>query len=109
MSRSLCFLLALQVRGWMRNLGRGLRTVKGALVALFGVGFLALWLLSVALTPTSSIIPEELRRYGPAFFLLYCLLTVILSRGERALYFSPGEVNFLFGRQERNTRHFFEV
>ena len=36
--------------------------------------------------------------------LLYCLLNVAFHPGERAIYFSPGEVNFLFpapfGRRE---------
>jgi hypothetical protein len=40
--------------------------------------------------------PEGLRRYGPLFFLLYCLLTIFRLGEQRALYFNPAEVNFLF-------------
>src|SRR5262249_26284058 len=38
----------------------------------------------------------QVRRYGPAFLVLYCLVNVLLTSGERALYFNPAEVNFLF-------------
>jgi hypothetical protein len=99
-------LIALQLRGWGRYLGRNLRTVRGALTALLGGGFFVLWLLTVLLAPDSGvrIDPETLRRNGPAFLVAYCLMNVFVTSGERAIYFSPGEVNFLFagpfGRRE---------
>jgi hypothetical protein len=104
-SRALAFLIALQARGWVRFLGRNLRTVRGALTALLGASFFLLWLLAVLIRPEGvGIQPETLRRNGPAFLLLYCLMNVFISTGERAIYFSPGEVNFLFagpfGRRE---------
>ncbi len=106
MSRGLVFLIGLQVRGWLRFLGRNLRTVRGALTAAVGGGVFGLWLLTFLLPSREAarIDPETLRRNGPAFLLLYCLLNVFLSSGERSIYFSPGEVNFLFagpfGRRE---------
>jgi hypothetical protein len=52
----------------------------------------------------ARIDPETLRRNGPAFLVAYCLMNVFVTSGERAIYFSPGEVNFLFagpfGRRE---------
>jgi hypothetical protein len=42
--------------------------------------------------------------YGPEVLLLYCLANVLGSSGERAVYFTPGEIQFLFpgpfGRRE---------
>jgi hypothetical protein len=100
-------LIGLQLRGWVRYLGRNLRTVRGAVTALIGGGFFALWLTAVLLSPGGGgarVDPDALRRFGPAFLLFYCLMNVFVSTGERAIYFAPGEVNFLFagpfGRRE---------
>jgi hypothetical protein len=96
--RALVLLIALQLWGWVRYLGRGLRTMRGALTALVGGGFFAAWMAAVLLTPDGGmrIAPDALRRNGPAFLLAYCLMNVFVSTGERAVYFSPGEVTFLF-------------
>jgi hypothetical protein len=105
-SRALVLLIALQLRGWGRYLGRNLKTLRGALTALLGGGFFVLWLLTALLAPDGGvrIDPETLRRNGPAFLVAYCLMNVFVTSGERAIYFSPGEVNFLFagpfGRRE---------
>ncbi len=105
MSAALWLLLGLQTRGFFRFLGRNLRTVKGALTALLGFGAFALWVTSVVLTPTTRRLEaEQILLYGPEVLLLYCLANVLGSSGERAVYFSPGEVQFLFpgpfGRRE---------
>jgi hypothetical protein len=104
-SAALWLLLGLQIKGWFRFLGRNLRTVKGALTALLGLGAFVLWVTSVVLTPsTRRLEAEQLLLYGPEVLLLYCLANVLGSSGERAVYFSPGEVQFLFpgpfGRRE---------
>ena len=39
---------------------------------------------------------HNLRDVGPALLLLYCFMNVVFSTGERAIYFPPAEVNFLF-------------
>jgi hypothetical protein len=95
----------MQLRGWLRYLGRNLRTVRGALTALLGITFFGLWLTAFFIAPERTRVqPDVLRRDGPAVLLLYCLMNVIISPRERAIYFSPGEVNFLFtgpfGRRE---------
>jgi Putative ABC exporter len=96
-NRALWFLLFLQFRGWWRKLWNSLRTVKGALLVLLGASVFGLWILSVLLTPAQAgADPDTLRRYGPTALLVYCFLSVILSRGERGLYFSPAEINLLF-------------
>jgi hypothetical protein len=96
-SRGLWLLLGLQIQGWFRFLGRNLRTVKGALLALLGLGMFVLWLTSWALTPSRrGMEPEKILLYGPLVLLVYCLSNVLLSSGERAIYFAPAEINFLF-------------
>ena len=37
-----------------------------------------------------------IREFGPLALFAYCLLNVLLSSGERAVTYSPAEVNFLF-------------
>jgi Putative ABC exporter len=104
-NRALWLLLGLQLRGWLRVGTRSLGTVKGALLAMVGLGVFALWLGSLFLTErTPACTREKILEYGPVGLLIYCLLNVVSTSGERAVYFSPGEVNFLFpapfGRRE---------
>jgi Putative ABC exporter len=104
-NRALWLLLGLQLRGWLRYLTRSLGTVKGALLAAVGLVVFLLWVGSIFLArPTPSYTREQIQQYGPLALLLYCLLNVLSTSGERAIYFSPGEVNFLFpapfGRRE---------
>ncbi len=98
MPRALWLLLGLQTRAWLRSAGRSLGTVKGALLVLLGLAVFLPWMLSLFLTPatSASMSAEVVRTWGPGWLLLYCVLNVLLSSGERALYFNPAEVQFLF-------------
>jgi hypothetical protein len=98
MNRALWLLIGLQTWGWLRFLGRSLRTVKGALLALVGLVVFVTWLAPVVLAPRTAAAanPDTIRRWGPVGLLVYCLLNVLVSSGERAVYFAPAEVNFLF-------------
>lgn len=97
MPASLWFLIQLQLRGWLRLFLRNLSTVKGLLLAIVGGLVFLPWVASLLLTPRSQTVPaENVLLYGPPILLVYCLLNVLLSSGERAIYFTPGEVNFLF-------------
>ncbi len=105
MNRALWLLLGLQLRGWGRNLVSSLQTVKGALLAAVGLSVFLLWFGSLVLaTPSPTYTEDQIREWGPIGLILYCLLNVFSTPGERAIYFSPGEVNFLFpapfGRRE---------
>jgi hypothetical protein len=105
MNPALWLLIGLQLRGWLRYLLRGLRTVKGLALALVGGGVFLCGVLPVVLLPTGKPMPtEQVRLYGPAGLLLYCVLNVLASTGERSVYFTPAEVSFLFpgpfGRRE---------
>ena len=100
MSGALWLLIGLQLRGWSRYLLGRLLTLKGALLATLGGTFFVLWAASVcfaqAATPRSGLEPLYVQRAGPGVLLVYCVLNVLLSSGERGVYFSPAEVNFLF-------------
>jgi hypothetical protein len=98
LDRSLWLLLGLRLWGWLRRLGRMMKTVRGALLMVIGTAVVALWLLSV-LWQSPSRTPEHLadvRRYGPLVFVAFFLLNLLFSTGERAITFTPAEVNYLF-------------
>jgi hypothetical protein len=98
MNGALWLLIGLHLRGWFRYLLRSLRTVKGALLALIGAAVFVPWMAAVVLAPRQSggWLSGDLRETGPALLLLYCLMNVVFSTSERAIYFPPAEVNFLF-------------
>jgi hypothetical protein len=102
--RALWLLLALRFHGWLRRFGRSMRSVKGVLLTLVGLLFLVPWLVSTFMPQPGGAAAqfelvhhlESVRRFGPMVIFTYCLLSLFLSTGERAIYFSPAEVNFLF-------------
>ncbi len=102
MRRALWLLVFLGLRARYRRLLRGLRTVRGVLLILIGVGFFALIALGPALTAGMAPRPEipqenlPLQRFGPVGLLAFCLLSVFGSSKYRGVYFSPAEVDFLF-------------
>lgn len=97
MNGALWLLIGFQGRGWLRYLGRSLRSFRGAMLAAVGFSVVGLWAWSVLSMPsTAAVDPERVRLYGPAGLLLYCVLNVLVSNEERAVYFTPAEVNFLF-------------
>ena len=96
MDRALWLLIQLQLRGWLRSLGRSLRSPKGLLLALLGLIVFIPWLLVLLTSRNQALSAENVRTTGPAFLLAYCFMNVLLSSGERAVYFSPAEVTFLF-------------
>lgn len=96
MGRALWLLIGLQAKGWLRFLTRNLRSVRGALLAGIGLLVFLPWLLTKLLSGDQGFPREGLLIYGPAFLIVYCLSNVLFSSGERAVYFTPAEVNFLF-------------
>jgi ABC-2 type transport system permease protein len=102
MPRALWLLSWLRFVGWVRRLGRMLRTVKGALLTLFVAILFALWVFSVVVAafvrPATERVgtPELARMYGPMALLAYCLLLLALPSSERMIAFTPAEINFLF-------------
>ncbi|HEX8199784.1 MAG TPA: putative ABC exporter domain-containing protein, partial [Isosphaeraceae bacterium] len=99
MDPALWLLLRLRLRGWLRRLGRSLATVKGALLTALGLLLFTPQLLGFVLMAGLRSSPahlEAVRRFGTLGLFASCVLTLLLSSGERALYFSPAEVSFLF-------------
>ena len=98
MDRALWMLLGLQAKSLLRRFSRGAKTVKGALFLTIGLAVFALWLfpalLSANIGPRSD--PASVRAVAPVALLVACLLTVLTAGGERAIVFTPAEVDFLF-------------
>jgi hypothetical protein len=99
-------LLSLRMRGMRRRMLRGIKTPKGALFFAMGVLMFATWLGPSVIFAfrDQAANPNQLEATMPLIIIGMCLLTLISSAGERAIYFSPGEVEFLFpgpfGRRE---------
>jgi uncharacterized protein (UPF0333 family) len=98
----LFFLLWLRLRGWARRVGRGMKTVRGALLAALGGFILLSWVFSLII---GQVAPwreqqvtdlEQVRLYGPLILLGYCILAATTTAGERAISFSPAETAILF-------------
>ncbi len=98
MDRALLLLHFLRTKGLLRRWGKTLRSVKGILFTLVGMLVFVPWILSVFFAPRSqsSVDPATMRRFGPLGLLLYAILSIALSTGERVLYFTPAEIGFLF-------------
>ena len=81
-----------------RKAGRGLGTRRGALFFLLGLAVFVLWLvppLVMSVRGEKGNI-ETFQTIMPLGILGMCLFSLMTSAGERAIYFSPGEVEFLF-------------
>src|SRR5262249_56872892 len=99
MDRALWLLLGLRLKGGLRRFGRSLRSVKGILLTLVGLVVFLPYVITAFFARQAHGGPERLdgvRAVGPLMLLAYCVLTLIFSSGERAIYFSPAEVDFLF-------------
>jgi Putative ABC exporter len=101
MHPSLYKLMMLTAKSNVRRLFRGARSVRGAFLIIFTIGLFAMMLvpsLVVALMrDRPAAFPSGLAEpYLPLGLLSISLLFVFTSAGERALYFSPPEVDFLF-------------
>jgi Putative ABC exporter len=103
MDRALWLLLWLRFIGWFRRLGRGTRSVRGVLLLVVGLLFFACVFLNPVIAylvgpvqPGEDNTLEHMRRFGPVGLFAYCAMNLVFSTGERAISFSPAEVNFLF-------------
>jgi len=102
MHPALSKLLLLSIKAAFRRMFRGARSVRGAFLLLFTIGFLSLMIgpsLAVALMrgrPGGPVMTGWVDPYLPLMLLGMCVLFVFTAAGERALYFTPAEVDFLF-------------
>jgi hypothetical protein len=98
LDRSLWLLLWLRARALVRRWGQNFRTLKGLLLAVVGGLVFGSMLLPMLFTPRIQTEGqnEAIRRYGPLALLLYCVLNVMLTTGDRVVSYTPAEVCFLF-------------
>jgi hypothetical protein len=94
----LLVLYRLQSRAVFRRLVGNLRSVKGVFLALFGVAVIGLWLApslwQAMRSPRTD--PRVVQDAVPILLLATCLLQAFTSGGDRAIAFTPAEVDFLF-------------
>jgi hypothetical protein len=97
--KALLLLLRMNAFATIRRLVAGIRTPKGALVSLFMLGFAMLILVpNAAMFFNRDGPPPSLAfiEYAPLALFAYMILTLLTSAGEKAIAFSPSEVDFLF-------------
>jgi hypothetical protein len=96
--RALVTLSMLQAGALARRVGRTLKSVKGALLFAFGFAVVTLWLApsvwQAMVMPRTD--PRVVLEWGPVFLLASVILTVVTSGGDKAITFTPAEVDFLF-------------
>jgi hypothetical protein len=92
-------LIKLQFRAALRRITKNLRSVKGIMLSLLGMAVFVPWLLSIfspKLGGSGPMNVELINRFGPFAMLAYAMMSMALSTGEGALFFTPAEVEFLF-------------
>jgi Putative ABC exporter len=93
-------------KAFARRVTRNIKTPKGALFFLLGIGVFGMMIAPhvFLMHKGKTFDPEKLQSTMPFIILGLCAFSLVSSAGERALYFSPGEVSFLFagpfGRRE---------
>jgi len=98
MDSALVLLWRLRLQAFFRRWGKNLRSAKGIGLTLLGLLIFVPWMGSILFTPKSvpAINVTSVRRFGPLVLLAYAFLSMIFSTGERALFFNPAEIAFLF-------------
>ena len=103
MHAALWKLYRLRVRGSIRSIAGKLKSLRGALLAAFTLLVLGMMLgpnLAIAFTIDRSAAighgVNALSEMIPVAMLLLVVVNIVTSLGERAIYFSPSEVDFLF-------------
>ncbi len=85
----------LRLRGTLRRLGRAFKSVRGALLAAFGLLILVLLVLPTFSPEYLRSDPAVVRAIAPLAILLFCLMS-LLTAPDKAINFSMAEVEFLF-------------
>src|SRR5438552_1277535 len=96
--RALLKLIRLQARAFRRRSLRGVKTWRGALFLGLGLIGFALWLgtslINAMLAKRPE--PEKVKLFFPLAMLGICVSNLASSAGDRAIAFTPPEVDFLF-------------
>lgn len=98
MPPALILLMRLQARALLRRTVRGARRPRGIIFLCVGVAAFMLWLgpsiLHAYLVRGHDA--EKLRLTFPLAMLAFCVINLVTTAGERAVAFTPAEVDFLF-------------
>src|SRR4051794_19338727 len=91
-------LIFLHAKAVARRSVRGMGSVRGAVFLTIGVVAFALWLgsslIAGAFRPQTD--PSQVRTFFPLWLLAICAMNLVTNAGERAIAFTPPEVDFLF-------------
>lgn len=98
MHPALLILLRLSVRSLIRRILHSLKTPRGAIFLGLSLFMLCLWVGPTILAAFTNerADPESVRVLAPLALLGMCVGVTVTSAGERAVYFTPDEVDFLF-------------
>jgi hypothetical protein len=103
MNPALFTLLRLQFTGYFRRMTRGARSPRRAIFMVIGMGMILLWLGSVSISLLAGrqhsahlAAPHRFRAVAPLALLSLCVLMIVSSSGDKAVAFTPGEVDMLF-------------
>src|SRR6185503_17174873 len=98
MHRGLLKLMRFQARSVVRRIFRGAKTPRGAVFLFLGSIIFVMWfggtLVNAFIIPRAD--PSQVSLYFPLAMLGFCVMTLITSAGDRAIAFTPAEVDFLF-------------
>jgi hypothetical protein len=91
-------LILLHAKAVARRSVRGMGTVRGAVFLTIGAIAFFLWLGSSFIGGTfrTQTDPAQVRTFFPLWLLAICALNLVTNAGERAIAFTPPEVDFLF-------------
>jgi hypothetical protein len=94
----LILLLGLRLRGWLRRAGRSLSSVKGIVLTILGLLVFAPTIMAMFFDRGARTLNtvEMWQRFMPWGLLAYSILTLVFTRAEQAVVFSPAEMQFLF-------------
>jgi hypothetical protein len=91
-------LIALHGNARLRRSLRGVLTVRGATFLVLSGLIIAIWLASgfFGADRAEHADPDTVRTFFPIWLLTICVLNLMTSAGERAIAFTPPEVDLLF-------------
>lgn len=97
MHPALLKLIRLQLRGWIRRQFKG-GSLRRTVFMILGGGAFLLWLTSLAVAAAlqGSRPPEDVLATLPFYLTAFALLPIIVGNDDRAIAFSPAEIDFLF-------------
>src|SRR5689334_17381405 len=97
MPPGLLTLLHLQFKGLLRRTLLSLRTLRGIIFSSIGLLLFVFWALpSVLSLRHGRTDPALVRTFTPVILLVVCVISLITSGGDKAVAFTPAEVDFLF-------------